>query len=59
MIGERKRTPDDVNWAQFLALTVQIECVQQAFVEHIESNCARLLGIAKQHVDVMNLSPDW
>ena len=58
MIGERKRKPDEVNWAKFLALTVQIERVQQAFVEHIESNCARLLGIAKQHVDVMNQSPD-
>ena len=58
MSGERKRKHDEVNRAKFLALTVQIERVQQAFVDHIESNCARLLGIAKQHVDVMNQSPD-
>ena len=58
MIGERKRKHDEVNRAKFLALTVQIERVQQEFVEHIESNCARLLGIARQHVDVMNQSRD-
>ena len=56
MSGERKRKYDEVNPAKFLALTVQIERLQREFAEHIESNCAQLLGIARQHVDVMNQS---
>ena len=58
MSGENKRKRDEGKRAEFLALKVKIDRVQQDFVEHIESACAKLMDIALQRMDVMNQNGD-
>ena len=44
MIGERKRKPDEVNRAKFLALTVQIERLQREKLCSIAGHCQATRG---------------